>query len=583
MTTSHQNVSRASWLTHPDLRVFLALAALALCVFAAMDYANALGLEEWSYTFAAYSLKITSYFDLRPFRMLFIYLAANTTGPGPMSFFGWYLGLKLITGFLLYKTVLLFFPRSRAFAMATGMVFLVHVVSDVTLLSPIYMVMFTSDALLVLLALYFLFRFMLGDHWWHLVPAFIVAVVAIQQYETTFAVLFSAPVAVFLVRRQFDRRQIITLAGWSAVLIAALGPILILPMLGLSPANYSSGQVASYQIQPAGLISAMLLQFKHAFADPYLLRRADLTTNNLIALLAASVALLGLSMAPRDAVSEHEAASEGRAPDTLRYAAALIVAALSTAAGIAPYLITAWARLLERVHVLALPAEALVITAAIWLGASLVNREQPRRWLQMAGVVLIVALASAQVGRIQRGYDNMGASWQRQAGFLRTLVNQAPAVQPNTLFIYVESPDAPFEVPAAYLDEVPFVRAWAFENAIRLFYDDAMTGVTTSEYPYNHFHLWEIREDGIHIGPEEQILGSPLVYEAFYGWDEVIVVTRDLYSGEAIILDTLPAALAPGDVTELYDPYARIEQGFVDGTVIKLAPPYLDSRYLCGQ
>jgi hypothetical protein len=119
---------------------------------------------------------------------------------------------------------------------------------------------------------------------------------------------------------------------------------------------------------------------------------------------------------------------------------------------------------------------------------------------------------------------------------------------------------------------MPFLRVWSFEYAIKFLYRDAARGILTSEFPYAFFHTWEMSDEGIEITPQDIIEDNPLAQRAFYGWDEMILLTKDT-GGRAVILDTLPGDLFTEERASLYQPYARIHPAFVSDRVQRLLPP----------
>jgi hypothetical protein len=111
------------------------------------------------------------------------------------------------------------------------------------------------------------------------------------------------------------------------------------------------------------------------------------------------------------------------------------------------------------------------------------------------------------------------------------------------------------------------VSGWGFFYALRYFYDDQAAGIIPTDSLWAH--NWEIRDDGVEITPAFEAVEAR---HSFHRWDEIIVIAKDTY-GRAVILDRLPPELYAPERARLYDPYARIEPGFVPARVREILPP----------
>lgn len=559
-------------LSRPDIWALLLISLASLALYAIVDPGNTIGLEEWSYTRSILDVNTTSYFDLRPLRLLFPYLVAHSIGAGPEAMYVGMIAVRMLSAWVYYGLIRLLLPEERQFALAVALVFVVYTISDEMLVRPIYMLMFGGDVLLILLALYLAARYWLGESWGFLLGGALIAIIAIQEYETTFPLLFSTPILLVLLRRDWSRRSWIMLTVMLLACTAALTPRMLLPLLGLSSETYSSGLLRGADLSPLTLANSLATQLRFAFLDPLLLSRPDLTDLRLPTIPMASTVLGGLWVVWHRLSSHQSETLSGWRTWTVSALLGLIL----TAAGVFPFLITFWALLIERVHILAAPAEALALISAIWLVAAMLPQPTLRDWFRVGGLALLLVFGIASMSAIQSSYDNLSARWERQSTFLRSLAQIAPAPGSNILIIYVENPQAPFDVPASFADEIPFTRVWAFENSVRLMYSGQVYGVIGSESPYTHFHTWEFDDMGIHIRPQGFILGSPLAYEADFTWDQVLVVTRDAHS-QAQILPVLPPGLSTPARDALYDPSALVTAGWVPSRAQQLFPPYLDA------
>ncbi len=532
----------------------LGLSVIALAAYAVVRRGNIFGVDEWMNIYTVLDRGLAGGLTNRPLNRLAQTVIFRTAGIGPGATYAAYLLIRLATAFTLYLLI-----REAAgdpvFGFACGAVYLTYTVNDFETLLFILRISKASALLAGLLALLAFARARSRQAVW-LIPALALAAFAVLAFEGVVPVLAAAPVLLSLARGRagLRRRDVLLLAAWEAALALAAARY-ALPLLGIGAYTYGAGTLAG-RLDAMYLVNGSVEQMKNAFAGLLLIEPAALAAHRLPALVTAAAVLLALAAVrpPLDA----DATDSGGAP---RYALWLAAGLALTWLGFAPYLPTVYIQQVFRIHVVAAVGEAIALAAGIWLLAALARDGRARRAIQTLGMMLTAAAGAATVAAIQAEINGLGATWDTQAIFLRSLAHQVPALREDALFVYVEDPALP---------EVPFISGWSFDFAMRYLYDDRAAGLVPTDTLF--FQDWAIDDAGIAITAQARAGDHPLVHEAFYGWDRVIFVTKRP-GGEADILGALPPDYATPARAAAYDPDALIAPAFVSPRVSSVLPP----------
>lgn len=536
------------------LLVLLSLIAISLVVLLVVAANNQYGEDEWQHLYTTSKAFFES-FAGRPTHLLALSVAYRTLGFLPVVPLIAFQVIRIATAFVLYLLVRHFTPQDPLFAFLCAAVYLTYFIHDDFLLRASYMVSFTSACFYMLLALLLFFKSMAGNNWILLALSLIVLWTAVSAYEGVVPILALVTPIVVLRQQGIRPKSIAIIALWEAVIGLGLLRV-ILPMLGLSSENYVSD--LEMELSPLVLIPRTLYQLRLGLLEPLLLQRQSI--QNYAAPIIFSVATtLGILAFIRKELPP--TMRDGR--ELRRYALWGVIGLVCTVLGFAAILPTLYGQYITRIHTISIVGEAVVIASLIWLITQVIVDDGYRWLMRFAAVGLTVAMSIAHVASLQGELIKVGAVWEDQAYFTRSLANQIPAVEPETLFIYVHPTEDM---------EPPFYQAQGFEYIMRYFYADSADGVWVS-YNWVLYRQWSATEEGILLISDPEIRGRLWEKDALYGWDALIIVSRDPDTGRAQIMDELPPELHTPARQQIYDPYARIKQGYVPTSIQQWFPP----------
>ncbi len=535
----------------------LALSAVGLAFYTAVDYGNMLAQDDWS---ILYGVSVGQIGYNRPLSMLLLGLAYPLAGVNFAAYHVLTIAVRVVCAFLLYLLVRQWMRGEPVFAFVCGAFYLLYIVEDFFLL---FNFIYTNDhwasTLFVLLALNAYAAATRSTPLRLPVRAALAAAALALGFvtprirEAAVPLLLVIPAVMLLVefgaarlqQRRFARWRIAALAAWLAAVLAGASGV-ILSVLGLGGPTYASDLASGFN--PLRLAADTAWQLNFAFRQFALLELSQVYPYRLPVLLTLAATLLAVAVVRRHFPAEP--APELRR-DVPRFLLAGAVGALATWLGFASYLVSEAARHSWRTHVLSLIGEGVLVASAIWL-ASVFVRQQSWRWAVRAlGIGLVVVYGTAMAARMQAAINSLGGMWENSAYFMRTLAHFAPAVEEDTLFMHIEN----FE-----LGEAPFISGFSFQYAIRYFYQDAAVGIIPTD---NIIGEWEARDEGIWVNEGGR--------ERVYGWDSVIFITRE-DSGRLIIMEELPPDFYTPARQRAYDPARPLRPGFIPERIRRAFP-----------
>ncbi len=539
--------------TKTFLWVVLALTAITLVAFALVDYGNFVGYDEWPHAYTA-SRGSTIYAG-RPLSALALFLTYPFTGVNPFASHAVNLGVRLVEAILIYLIMDRLKPRDRALAFLSAALFLVFVVPDwYTILSLQARSDHSGNLLATLATLYLVTRFLEEDGIVWLILALALAAVAVLIREACVPLLGGFAVMVFLSQRKFTRRRIVFVALF---LLAVAGASLhyVLPLIGLAPKLYATGL---YQdLNPLRMINATWTQFHFAFSQLALGRIDFLAQNRLAEMLTAGVLIVCV------VVARHRLPTEPTQDTFAGYALWVTFGIVLAWLGFAAFLPTGLSTALDRVQNLSTIGEAIALASIVRMFSTLPARANFRHAVEATGLALIAILSTSMVSTVQNELYSYNLTWDTEAVFVRSLANLTPQVKENTLFFYVENPDLP---------ETPFLAGFGFQYAMRYLYEDRAVGLIDRDKLW--FHDWVISDSGIEITPDPALVATGFVgaKHSRHRWDEIIFIAKDR-EARVRILEQLPETYYTPERAAQYDPYARIERGFITPRIRELLPP----------
>ncbi len=545
--------------------VLLGLLALGLAFFAAADYGNNLGIDDWIHFYQVVDNGSIN-FASRPLSQIFLGAVAWFAGSNYATYHVVLVAAYIASGFLTYLLVWQVAPDQPLFAFAAGALALTFFVNDFfLLLTWIY----TSGAYAALIfALLALNAFAAALRLESSTPARLalfalaagLAFATLLIYEAAAPLLGAAPLLIALaLRGRLDRWGWLGLVLWVAALLLAMRGTL-LALLGLGGGTYGSSLYKD--LDPARMLAAVRAHFRFAFRQLLVTDMQKAYPYRLHALIVGGVALLAMQVVRR-VLPVSDTADGIRRANVLRAALWAAAGALGALLGFAAFLPTVFADSVTRTHIITRPGEGVLLAAAVWLAASVVRSARWRRVVQAGGVALVAMYGAVMLGQVQTQLYDLAGTWDNTAHFMRSLSNLAPEVEDFTLIVYVENPD---------VEEAPFTSGFSFQYAVRHFYGNTATGLIPTDSILGE---WAIVPDGIRL--EENWGDSPDVI----GWDEMIFFTRD-DAGTLALLDELPGEFYTAERQVQYDPHARIHRAYVP-PAIRRAFPIVESPDLLRQ
>jgi hypothetical protein len=534
--------------------VALALAAVGLAAFALTDTGNNLGIDDWIHYYHVLHNGSIRFAD-RPLSLILLGAVQPLAGASYAAYHVVALAVRIVSAAALALVVWRLNPDAPEFAFACGALFLVFFVDDFfLLLTPMYIADSLGSLLAVSLALAVFTVGLTADEMSlagriaTLVGGAALGYAAALVRENGVPLLLGIPILAVLSRRRVSRVEGAGLGAWYAAVLAASARF-VLPLFGVGRSTYGVGLYQDLGV--TRMAWATFDQFSFAFRQVVITNLVQVYPYRFAALTTGGVTLAALS-AVRSAMRGGGPAAVHRHRAVLRYGLWSLGGLAATFLGFAAFLPTRFARDPIRTHVLAMPGEAVFLAAAIW-AISYLARGVRWRWIARYAGVFLIALYGASVrGRVQQQIYDLGGTWDNTAHFMRSLSHLVPAVDDLTLIVNVENPETV---------EAPWTSGFSFQYALRTFYDDEVTGIMTTD---NILGSWEARADGIYV--EEDWNGPHL-----FGWDEVIVITRD-EAGRVMILDKLPPDLYTPERQRQYDPYGHIVRGYIPPRVRRTFP-----------
>jgi hypothetical protein len=543
----------------PSLKSYLwpilSLVAIGLAHYVILDYGAEFGLDNWV---ALYGVDhgTPHYMVNRLFDILPLYLGYHIFGFDIVAFGIVRIVATIATAIVFFLVIYLATPDDPVFAFVAAVFLLVFNLDD--LHQSLQTVAYRAAILQGVVVLAFLFyRLHLNTRrvYW-LVLGLMLAGYGVLVKEATYPLLIGMPVLEAVLRRDFSRQRIISLALWGAV-TTGFAMRYVLPLLGLTRTTYGSGLFIGLNLKH--IFYGVSSQIGFVYKDLVFLQMEE-------KYLFPALLVIGIVLASITWFRKQYAADLGNEASHIngwRYTVWFIVGAAGMLLGIAAFVPTQLINTIDRVHSVAIFGEGLIVVALIWLVSYLIKNNGARWLVRYAAIALVVAYGTVQRGWVQDQHYYFEAQWESEAQFLRTLAYTIPAVEENTLIILIENPA---------LHETPFTNGAAFEYAVRYVYQDRAEGLISNDTLLAH--NWEASDAGISITPDYSfdIEGWPGTRNTFHRWDEIIFITR-LDNRQVAILDEIPEEFYTEDRAAQYNPYGLIKDTYISQRVMGSYPP----------
>ena len=365
------------------------------------------------------------------------------------------------------------------------------------------------------------------------------AYVTTRSYEATLGLLAGAPLLLAFARTGQAEESAPSGSWWRLALIYELGilalaALAVAPMLDASGAVYQS-QVLGLDLDPRRYAGRLARQYALHLAPLWPADPTELVHVGVVA--AVLVFLLAARATPNDAANRGLEASRGR---LARLAGLGLVLA-----GLGYSLLAASPGVLgaARTQFLSAPGMGLFLAAALGLAGSFLPPSARARAV-LAGAAAVVAIGTGHTLGMQREWNRISA-YPAQRQTLAALVDEAPALRPNTLVLLLDE------------DHV-WSHVLAFRPALSLVYGDDMVGYSIGSDRF----LYDITREaaGLRVLPWPVIRGPWRESPSFHRWDEVVVFR--LAGGQATLIETWEHAwLPPIPTGARYAPRERITKG----------------------
>lgn len=528
---------RLNWL------MLLGITVIGFAIFSVVDYGNTTGKDDWFHLYRILILRGFIQSGGRPLRYLLLYPYAQLVGIGfPVERLA-LATARILTGYLVYRLVSLLRPKDQWFAVGCGILTTTFFVRSMfEFESILFNGPSRTASLLGLVALNLLaasLKISLENRTTSLLIAGAGAIVA---WITTFVHELQVPLHIILpvlwvlFRKQRTRGELILLVIWYTGLLAGTIPVLW-PIITGNRTSYSAKLFVD--LQPARLFRDSIWQFDFAFHSFPLISFDEIYR-------PLPFLLVGILCVGSVIIAAHRALQRSTEPSQADWRTDIIWlfgSLISVWLGIAPFLPTIYARLGYHSHMMAQPAEAVVLASLLWFVTSWIPRDRVRWATRMLGLLLISVNGMVIVHLMQMELKHdQEATWENLSSFMRTLGSIAPDSDDPLVFVYLENRPQP---------ETPFVYGWGLQYAVRYFSEDQATAIHLDD---SNMGKWEVRNDGIWFEEPDR--------SHLYDWEHVIFITRsDL--GEVVILDTIPESYATPQRQAAYNPYASIRAGYV--------------------
>ncbi len=539
---------------------------LTLALYTLVDMGNRDGIDDWGHFYSALNGRV-GYYSGRPLALFAQVLFAQVFGAQQLGSYIMLVATRIANGFLLYLIIDQLVRRSW-FAYLVGLTYLLYVVPDWFWLGNVYS---TSDHLVGVVimqaSLLLYIRSVRSSSWPLFLGAATLGLISIFIREPGLPLMAAVAVGVFAFDRVYTRERFLKLAAWGVV-IAGGAAYYGLSILGITQRTYSSGYAEPFR--PAIFIQRVLFQIEATLQPIFWLQAAKLNAYRLSLILVAIVLLVGLWAM----VHFWQVPSEGRT-EMARFAALWLGIGVTVwFLGLLAFLLTNIGETIQRVHSIAPLGTAIALASLIVLLVQVL----PTRWLQSVGAVSLLAVIAAvsvvQMGESQIDYYLLDTVWTDQAELFRPMTHAVPTVKEDTLILFLEQDDR---------HPVPYLVGTGFDFSVRYFYQGNAVGVVSNNALV--VASWALEAEGIRLTSNSPLAGGVLYTNRFYGWDEMIVVTRDddtlTYVAPELTTELLSKGLflpnvdlAVVDETSLqtYDPYARIEAEYVNRRVQQVHP-----------
>src|SRR5574341_1304093 len=246
----------------------LVLSAIALSVYAALDFGNQIGVDEW-WRITAASLNVVGYTDsLSAYRSLAFLpsvLTFGLVGPNPIRVQVLYLAIQVISAFILYLLVLQIAPQKPIVALACGVGLIVYTYYDWD-----RGLTYGGVTLSIISLIYLMSLLLFQLHWRRNQPLlFIVGlglmILGLLVYEAGLPLMLGVPVLIFILDRHLQKYRIVTLLVWLILGLVTSLPIIV-SVLEQGESNYSTNLMQSPTLDSG--IQVLKVQLTNLFLEP---------------------------------------------------------------------------------------------------------------------------------------------------------------------------------------------------------------------------------------------------------------------------------------------------------------------------
>ena len=322
--------------------------------------------------------------------------------------------------------------------------------------------------------------------------------VAARSYEAVLALLLLGPPLLLALERGARRARLAWLAPWEIVMAGAA-------LLAAAPALWPD-PIGSYQISGLGL---------DAHPARWTARAVQQLAYHLLPLVAwpAGVAPLPPSLAVLGVMAMMVGAASrpgGEGTASLRLLVRLAGVGLAFAGlGVAVLSLSSSIRGPDRVQGFSGPGVALLLGAL----ASMPAAAWPRRGVLVTAALAswVVAAGTARTLALQRRWDGSSA-YALQAGVLRQILDVAPDVEPNTLFVLLD-------------DAAAFPATFTFRHAVRYLYEGRALGHVWAGHDL--FYPTRFTPDAVVIEPWPRNRDAWDAPPTRHAYDEIVIVRVD--------------------------------------------------------
>lgn len=460
----------------------------------------------------------------RPLTPLAAIVAGRLTPESVDGFLWVALALRFLSSALVYGIVRLLLPRQGLLALAAGALYIVNPSEPARFLA-VHMQGYNALTFALLLALYLYLRAARADSRLLLALSCGTLGGGLLIVEPGLFPALIWPVLAWLVVRR--RRRLIWAYAWALTMALFLG-------------RFALYQVTTEDTYQQNLL---LTSFAPKVWLEQLLRQIT-AIGRYFAVYDPSPAdwLIGLALGAIVAIALLAGAPRRAAPPALtgrQSATGLGLAFGATVLGFLPFVTLSGILGDIRTQFLSAPAQAILLALAIgWLARFFAPRRRAGWIAAITGLLIALPTVSAPSAQPHRP-ANPAAKYELTACIAQQLLAQAPAVQPDTVMLFVLD------------DNRPTPLGWNYYVLNLTVYLYGVSG-----YPIEYTDSLNIRYT---LDPQEQENGAVLLD---YPLDQ-LVVFEIAPDNTARLLETLPASILPREPQDSarYDPHARILPG----------------------